>query len=194
MPDSMKNTLPRDNTFAWTQNAEDRFRSMKIWPYAIVACLNLTNFTAIAGSPKPIAVFPVTFDDTSLQGEVQGTSNEEQKRLADLDRQLDGAIAQAGCCTVLDLAPVVKDAQKLDLKSCDGCELDLARKVHAAISVTGWVQKVSNLILNINLVARDVATGKVISAGSVDIRGNTDKSWSRGLSYLLRNRLHPQQW
>ena len=88
----------------------------------------------------------------------------------------------------------MKDAQKLDLKSCDGCELDLARKVHAAISVTGWVQKVSNLILNINLVARDVATGKVISAGSVDIRGNTDESWSRGLSYLLRNRLHPQQW
>jgi hypothetical protein len=24
---------------------------------------------------------------------------------------------------------------------------------------------------------------------SVDIRGNTDESWSRGISYLVRNRL-----
>jgi len=53
---------------------------------------------------------------------------------------------------------------------------------------------VSNLILNINVVARDVTTGRVIGAGSVDIRGNTDESWSRGLSYLLRNRLHPSEW
>jgi hypothetical protein len=34
----------------------------------------------------------------------------------------------------------------------------------------------------------------VVAAGSVDIRGNTDESWSRGLSYLLRNRLHPSEW
>ena len=69
-----------------------------------------------------------------------------------------------------------------------------ARKAGAKISVTGWVQKVSNLILNINLVARDVATGRIIGAGSVDIRGNTDESWSRGLTYLLRDRLHPSEW
>ncbi|HQT26410.1 MAG TPA: DUF2380 domain-containing protein, partial [Burkholderiales bacterium] len=62
------------------------------------------------------------------------------------------------------------------------------------ISVVGWVQKVSNLILNINVAARSVTTGKVIEEGSVDIRGNTDESWSRGLSYLMRNRLHPSNW
>jgi hypothetical protein len=56
------------------------------------------------------------------------------------------------------------------------------------------VQKVSNLILNITLVVRDVGTGQVINAGSVDLRGNTDESWSRGLSYLLRNRLQPAEW
>jgi hypothetical protein len=80
------------------------------------------------------------------------------------------------------------------MPSCNGCDVDLAREVGASISVTGWVQKVSNLILNINVVARDVKTGKTIGAGSVDIRGNTDESWSRGLSYLVRNRLHPSEW
>jgi hypothetical protein len=39
-----------------------------------------------------------------------------------------------------------------------------------------------------------VPGGQVIEAGSVDIRGNTDESWSRGLSYLLRDRLHPANW
>jgi hypothetical protein len=39
------------------------------------------------------------------------------------------------------------------------------------------VQKVSNLILNINLYMEDVQTGRMEFARSVDIRGNTDESW-----------------
>ena len=51
------------------------------------------------------------------------------------------------------------------------------------------MQKVSNLILNINIYVRNVETGKMVSAASADIRGNTDQSWKRGVSYLVRNRL-----
>jgi hypothetical protein len=47
----------------------------------------------------------------------------------------------------------------------------------------GTVQKVSNLILNINVYMEDVQTG------SVDIRGNTDESWRHGLDYMLRHYL-----
>jgi hypothetical protein len=35
----------------------------------------------------------------------------------------------------------------------------------------------------------DVATGKTLKGGSVDIRGNTDQSWDRGLKYLLEERV-----
>jgi hypothetical protein len=55
------------------------------------------------------------------------------------------------------------------------------------------VQKVSNLILNINVAIRDVATGHVIQAQSVDIRGNTDETWSRGLSFLVSELLSHAQ-
>jgi hypothetical protein len=51
------------------------------------------------------------------------------------------------------------------------------------------VQKVSNLILNINVYMRDAESGRMTFARSVDIRGNTDESWQRGLDYLLRNYL-----
>ena len=51
------------------------------------------------------------------------------------------------------------------------------------------VQKVSNLIINLNIYLRDVKTGTMIAAASADMRGNTDESWSRTMSYLIRNRL-----
>jgi hypothetical protein len=48
---------------------------------------------------------------------------------------------------------------------------------------------VSNLILNMNIYLRDVASGKTVAAMSADMRGNTAESWSRTLDWLIRNRL-----
>jgi Protein of unknown function (DUF2380) len=170
---------------------------MKNWPYAVFICVCTgvcCAATAVATNPSPTAVFDFAFDDTSLQGQIQGTEAAEQHRLDALDAELRTMLVASGCCTMVDLRPIAKQARDLDMRTCNGCDVDLARKAGAKISVTGWVQKVSNLILNINVVARDVASGQMVAAGSVDIRGNTDESWSRGLSYLLRNRLHPSEW
>jgi len=41
-------------------------------------------------------------------------------------------------------------------------------------------------------VVEDAATGRTLRADSVDIRGNTDESWTRGLRYLIRERLYRQ--
>jgi hypothetical protein len=35
----------------------------------------------------------------------------------------------------------------------------------------------------------DVAAKKLVFVHSVDIRGNTNESWTRGLTYLLKNYL-----
>jgi DNA polymerase II small subunit/DNA polymerase delta subunit B len=40
-----------------------------------------------------------------------------------------------------------------------------------------------------NIYLRDVQTGRLVTSMSADMRGNTDESWSRAMSYLLRNRL-----
>lgn len=167
---------------------------MKNWPYFMAIWICLSGAGASAREPAPTAVFAFAFDDTSLQGQVQGSRSDEHDRLGALDAELRDMLTKSGCCKVVDLGAVAQQAQGMDLQTCNGCDVDLARKVGADIAVTGWVQKVSNLILNINLVAHNVTTGQVIDAGSVDIRGNTDESWSRGLSYLLRNRLHPSDW
>jgi len=167
---------------------------MTNWPSLLAACLCCTATGAMAQQPMPTAVFDFGFDDTSLQGEVQGKRADEQRRLAALNVELRDMLVKSGCCVIADLGIVAEQATGIDVRTCNSCDIDLARHAGARISVTGWVQKVSNLILNITLVVRDVGTGQVINAGSVDLRGNTDESWSRGLSYLLRNRLQPAEW
>ncbi|MFL5281177.1 MAG: DUF3280 domain-containing protein [Rhodopila sp.] len=137
-------------------------------------------------NPPSAAVFAFQLDDTSLQGSITGETDGDRARLARLDAQLRDALARSGRYAPV-AAPAMPDGSPAWM--CDGCELDAARRMAADVSVIGWVQKVSNLILNINLVMRDVATGQRIAAGSVDIRGDTDESWTRGLSYLLRNRI-----
>ena len=70
---------------------------------------------------------------------------------------------------------------------CGGCEIDYGVASGADISAWIVVQKVSNLILNINLYMVDVPGRKIILTQSVDIRGNTDLSWTRGMTYLVKN-------
>ncbi|MBM3393881.1 MAG: DUF2380 domain-containing protein, partial [Betaproteobacteria bacterium] len=53
--------------------------------------------------------------------------------------------------------------------------------------LVGWVQKVSNLILNVNAGVREVQNGREILARSVDMRGNTDPSWQRAVTRLARD-------
>ena len=76
-----------------------------------------------------------------------------------------------------------------EIRDCNGCQRDYAKRAGADWAAWGTVQKVSNLILNINLYMEDAGTGKLTFVKSVDIRGNTDESWRHGLDYMLRNYL-----
>ena len=158
--------------------------SVYVIAIALTGCL-LGPIAAHADAAKA-AVFDFELDDTSLQGEMRGRDSGDIARLARLDTQLRDALTGSGRFTPVAVAT---GAAEPSWWTCDGCEVEPARKAGAAVSVVGWVQKVSNLILNINVVVRDTSSGQTIAAGSVDIRGDTDESWTRGLSYLMRNRI-----
>ena len=162
---------------------------MKFWQSAASALL-LSALSAVAAQAAPLkaAVFPFVFEDTSPEPPQPA----ERTRLHRIDAQLRQLLAQSGRYTMVDTAPVAAKAKSNSLVSCQACAVSLAKQLGAGVSVVAWVQKVSNLILNINAVIRSTATGKMVAAGSVDIRGNTDESWSRGVSYLVANRLLPQ--
>lgn len=146
-------------------------------------------YPALATPPK-LAVFDFELIDSSLEGETQGPRADEQDRIARISDQLRQMLAEKGPYEIVDLAPAADAIAKAGLRhGCNGCAVDLAKPLGADLALIGTVQKVSNLILNINVYIWDVASGQEVYGNSVDIRGNTDESWSRGVSYLVRNRL-----
>ncbi|WP_183242227.1 DUF3280 domain-containing protein [Bradyrhizobium sp. cir1] len=152
-----------------------------------IAALLVTGSAAFADPPK-LAVFDFELIDTSLPGEFYG-SRPELARLERISEQLRKELAESGRFQVLDIAPVRDAARHANLQACGGCDLKLASQLGAELEITGMVQKVSNLIINLNIYLRDVKTGNMITAASADMRGNTDESWTRTMSYLIRNRL-----
>ena len=155
----------------------------------LAAMLVMVPWVVAHAAPSQVAVFDFELVDTSLQGEVDGPRSDEQGRLMRAGDQVRKALAESGRFTVLDIAPVNVAAHGSNLQACGGCEVALGRQLGADLVITGTVQKVSNLILNINFYLRDVHTGQLVTAMSADMRGNTDESWTRAADYLLRNRL-----
>ena len=158
------------------------------WIFAIALPLALALTSACANEPK-VAVFDFEVMDTSLEGAANGPRTDEAARLVRLSDELRRRLAQSGRFDVIDIAPVAAQARASNLQACGGCDAGFAHDLGAKYSITGWIQKVSNLILNLNVVIRDAGTGKMLWAKSVDMRGNTDESWSRALDYLVRNYL-----
>jgi hypothetical protein len=141
---------------------------------------------ASAAAPPRIAVFDFELIDTSLQGEVQGIDPADQARLRMIETELRQRLEESGRFQLVDTAPVAAQIDAAGvLWSCNGCEVGIAKRLDAELALVGWVQKVSNLMLNVNVVIRDTATREQVFA----IRGNTDESWRHGIRYLLKNRL-----
>jgi hypothetical protein len=135
------------------------------------------------------AVFDFELIDTSLQGEMEGANAAEHARLARLAPALREKLAASDIYEPVDMAAVEAKAKRENMQTCGGCDAKLASEAGADVAITGTVQKVSNLILNINIFVRDAKNDAPIKAMSVDIRGNTDESWMHGLDFLAKNRL-----
>lgn len=120
---------------------------------------------------------------------LEPTSNAEEQRLRMLDDQFRDSVSASKQYQVVAIPADLQRsiAAATEIRNCNGCERDFAHRADAGLAAWGTVQKVSNLILNINLYVEDAGTGRMVFVKSVDIRGNTDESWRHGLSYLLRH-------
>jgi hypothetical protein len=119
------------------------------------------------------------------------TTNSELHRLDMLNELFRERLDNSGRFKIVPVPPDTQQriAAGPEISGCNGCERDYAKSIGADWAAWGTVQKVSNLILNINLYMEDAANGKLEFVKSVDIRGNTDESWRHGLDYMLRHYL-----
>jgi Protein of unknown function (DUF2380) len=153
------------------------------------ATLVLLVSTPARAEPPKLAVFDFELLDTSLEGEMRGPQAEERDRLIRISDLVRRQLTESGKYQLLDTAPVKAAAEGSNLQACGGCDVDYARRIGADLVVTGVMKKISTLILNLTIFVRDVHTGQLITAMNADFRGNTDESWMRATSYLVRNRL-----
>jgi hypothetical protein len=159
-----------------------------LWAF-VVALLMLVPFAAGQAATRPLAVFDFELIDTSLDGEMNGPRADEQQRIVQISNELRAKLGADDRFRVVDMAPVEAQAHAVHLQACGGCDADLAAKLGAKLAITGTVQKVSNLILNMSIYVRDVKSGKRVAVMNADMRGNTDESWLRTVDWLVRNRL-----
>ncbi|NKC11516.1 MAG: DUF2380 domain-containing protein [Gammaproteobacteria bacterium] len=151
---------------------------------AVLLLASMIGASALADTRSSVAVLGVELIDTSPAV----TQDRERARLQLVQHEIRQQLTQHGY-------PVI-DAQRTEqlvrgvrqseyLHQCNGCELELGAELSADWVLIGWIQKVSNLILNLNVVVLDVRSGADVAAGFVDLRGNTDESWRRATRYLM---------
>jgi hypothetical protein len=116
----------------------------------------------------------------------------EQQRLKTVSQRLRDAMAASGRFDIVDVAPMAAKVRSANLQSCGNCTDDFARELGARLAVTGFVYKVSELILSMTVIVRDAQTGQPVTSAVVDLRGNTDESWKRSIDYLYKNVLSPR--
>ena len=110
--------------------------------------------TAPALAKEKIAVF-----DFQLANLAQlPPTSADQARLPRLSDMLRQELSDSGKYEIVPITDKVKQevAKAAPLRDCGGCAVDFAKELGADTAVTGQIQKVSDLILNINLYFKKV--------------------------------------
>lgn len=145
---------------------------------------------AASETPRTVLLFPFEIHDTS--GEPPHTDRaSELKRVGD---QLADALDRSGRYRVISArdSPVA-NALPASVLRCGGCARTLGRKAGADIVALAMIQKMSSLVLFMEVALQDVATGAIIAQDRVSLRGDNEESFRRAMDWLLRHRLLPEK-
>jgi uncharacterized protein DUF2380 len=154
----------------------------------LLGCLVAVMALSAPARPTHAADAPsLAFLGVQFQNDNEGlepTTDAERARLKRTETEFVEQLAASGRYRIVPTPDAMRAriAAGQTLGECGGCEMDFG-----SADIIAWirVQKVSNLILNMNVYMADVAPKKMLLVRSVDLRGNTDDSWLRSLAYLV---------
>lgn len=155
------------------------------------ASLSALSPKAVFGQPalRSLAVVPPDFLDEQHN---PATADAQTRRLLEVHAAFQRELAARGLYRIVDFTAARELLDKLRsqqeyMHRCVDCAVQLGRQLGAELVMVTWVQKVSELILNVNVEIYEVASERSLLSKSVDIRGNDDVSWQRGVRYLVRD-------
>lgn len=162
-------------------------RLTRFAPAVLVCTLHLMLPGAAWAAPDKAAIFAIELNDPGVVGGRKARP-EEARRLGLVTEELRKALAAS--VEPVETAPQAAEiAKQAPLFKCDGCAASIAKALGADLAVTGYVDKGSNQIFNLNVAISDAATGKILRAGQVVIRADTDDTWAHAMRWIVKNRL-----
>ncbi len=158
-------------------------------PLAVGVCSAATD--APSQPAKSVALLNVQF--LNDHEDLEPTTSAERARIALIASVFKAKLEASGRYrfVAIPAEAAAKISAGPEVGACGGCEFGYGKELGADVVAWIVVQKVSDLILNINVYMADVAAKKMAFVHSVDIRGDTDESWTRGVTYLVKNYLLP---
>lgn len=156
---------------------------------AMVACAS-SPARAAPEKPFKLAVFDLELEDFTAGGPIAGESAEETERLRKMTRLARELLAASGLFEIVDVSGADhRMVAEHWLRKCNGCDADIARAIGADLSFVGFFRKMSVMEQVLEFRIRDTRTGALMNASQTDLRGETDESWRRALTYLIRYNL-----
>jgi uncharacterized protein DUF2380 len=158
-------------------------------PLLIAFCLALSPLAAMSAQADELVTIAVL--SAALQNdnaEWVPTTDAERQRLRKIEQTFKSMLEASGKYKFAPVSPSIQERIDKDQKMgrCGGCEIHYGKEI--GVSQVAWieVQKVSELILNINVYMSNVDSGRPIFVKSVDLRGNTDESWQHSITFLVK--------
>ena len=132
--------------------------------------------------------------DLELTGDLGGPEFEQEhdQRLKTQSAELRRALAATNRFEILDNAPAAEiitriQSQHAHVFDCNGCDLEVGKKLGADLIMVAYVDRVSGLILSLTYELHSVATGQIAARNSYDFRGDNDTAWKHAIDYAVRN-------
>jgi Protein of unknown function (DUF2380) len=157
---------------------------------AALACWGASSATAAdtpvqAAAPIRIAVFPFELDDYAA-----AAKDGETQYLSQATEEAKHQLQQSGRYSLVDTAQAdLSAAQGQSLRNCNGCAASIAKKLGADQALVGVVTRISNTEYLVKFQVLDARTGDVTGDYATDLRMGADYSWSRGVRWLVQNRM-----
>ena len=143
-------------------------------------------------SPTPpikIAVFEFELEDFSAAGQAKSVAA-ETSYLAQATDEAEQQLRASGRYTVIDAVHSdISAAKGQGLRNCGGCEAPIALSLGADEALIGVVTKISMTEYTVRFRISSAQDGELISTYSTDLRMGADYSWSRGVRWLMQNRM-----
>ena len=156
-------------------------------PKNFLLCAGLAASIAAsdANAAEKVAVFEFELQHGDLAPGTPSKREAEDKRRQLVTQRLREHLAESGF-EVIDSQAFAAKVAAANLQACGDCADDFARELGADYAFTGFVYKVSELVLSMSVRVHDAATSKPVTSATVDLRGNTDESWQRAIDFLYR--------